>query len=480
MEQKEIEERWKMETVSLATNHKIYQYSLPEIGEEIKQKKILKKREEISTSNYSYYECGDDEMIKLIGSEENNSELENKIIFLCSNHTFAKKIREKNYLLLPKTTVLKEEGEVSYTIGYTCEKLPFEGITLRQLFQRENIEEYHIDIGVLFEIAIHLMEILKDLALTDIYPGLLDLDSIVVPRENPVSDMKIIHVERFQYLRYEQSFPWYPCDERIFEEEVILFQELTQWKANEKLLYKVLVAAEKENIKIPPRDSWEYSIIFWNILPFSWKERFLSIQTDEKIEYSQVLSELKHTLVEEKSYEMSGVDRNVEETEQEQTREEMRTMFVLLREEEESLRDMSRELYLLMEELEEKSMYHRKLAFVYGNKYIYGRTFSYYKKGFRVQLQKKIKNYSFGEAILIAAELMEEEIKREKTKAELYILVDGKIRKDAMFLYAVEKLKELLENYEIRFLLVPIGECQGEAYGMLRKMTGLNTDMVIN
>lgn len=469
-----------METVSLATNHKTYQYSIPETGEEINQKKILKKREEISTKNYCYYECEDNEMIKLIGAEENNSELENKIIFLCSHHPFAKKIREKNYLLLPKTTILKTEGEASYTIGYTCEKLPFEGITLKQLFQRENIEKYHIDIGALYEIAIRLMEILKNLAMDDIYPGLLDLESIVVPRENPVSDMKIIHVERFQYLRYEQSFPWYPCDDRIFNEEVVLFQELTQWKANEKLLYKVLVAAEKENIKIPPRASWEYSTIFWNILPLSWKERFLSIPTEEKIEYNEVLSELKHTLVEEKSYEMRDTGQKEEENEYEQVKEDRKTMFVLLREEEESLKDMSRELYLLMEELEEENSCRRKLAFVYGNKYIYGRTFSYYKKGFRVQLQKKIKNYSFGEAILIATELMEEELKREKTKAEFYILVDGKIRKDAMFLYAVDKLKELLGNYEIQFLLVPIGECQGEAYGMLRKMTGLNIDMIID
>lgn len=470
-----------METVSLATNHKTYQYSIPEIGEEINQKKILKKREEISTKNYCYYEYENNEMIKLIGAEENNSELENKIIFLCSHHPFAKKIREKNYLLLPKTTILKTEGEASYTIGYTCEKLPFEGITLKQLFQRENIEKYHIDIGALYEIAIRLMEILKNLAMDDIYPGLLDLESIVVPRENPVSDMKIIHVERFQYLRYEQSFPWYPCDDRIFDEEVVLFHELTQWKANEKLLYKVLVAAEKENIKIPPRASWEYSTIFWNILPLSWKERFLSISTEEKIEYNEVLSELKHTLVvEEKSYEMRDTGQKEEENEYELVKEDRKTMFVLLREEEESLKDMSRELYLLMEELEEENSCRRKLAFVYGNKYIYGREFSYYKKGFRVQLQKKIKNYSFGEAILIATELMEEELKREKTRAEFYILVDGKIRKDAMFLYAVDKLKELLGNYEIQFSLVPIGECQGEAYGMLRKMTGLNLDMIID
>lgn len=469
-----------METISLANNHKIYQYSIPEIGEVINQKKILKIREEISTDNYCYYECEDNEMIKLIGAEENNSELENKIIFLCSNHSFAKKIREKNYLLLPKTTILKEEGEVSYTIGYTCEKLPFEGITLKQLFQRENIEEYHIDIGALYEIAIHLMKILKDLAMDDIYPGLLNLESIVVPKKNPVSDMKIIHVERFQYLRYEQSFPWYPCDERIFDEEVVLFQELTQWKANEKLLYKVLVAAEKENIKIPPRNSWEYSVIFWNILPFSWKERFLSISTEEKIEYSEVLSELKRTLVEEKSYELGNTGQKEEENEQEQTKEEMKTMIVLLREEEESIKDMSRELYLLMEALEGENNYRRKMSFVYGNKYIYGRPFSYYKKGFRVQLQNKIKNYSFGEAILIATELMEEELKKEKTKAEFYVLVDGKIRKDAMFLYAVGKLKELLENYKIQFLLVPIGECQGEAYGMLRKMMGLSIDRTMN
>lgn len=459
-----------METVSLANNQKTYQYSIPSVGEEIDQKKILKKREEISVEHYGYYECEDGEMIKLIEAEENHSELENKMIFLCSNHTFAKKIREKTYLLLPKTTVLKKEDNISYTIGYTCEKLPFEGITLRQLFQRENIENYHIDIGVLYEIAIRLMEILKDLAMDDIYPGLLDLESIVVPRENPTLDMKIIHIEKFQYLRYEQSFSWYPCDERMFDEEVILFQELTQWRANEKLLYKVLVAAEQENVKIPPRNSWEYSTIFWNILPFSWKERFLSIQTDEKIEYCEVISELKHTLVEEKRYEMSGNTQEKEE-EIEQPKKEIETMFVLLREEEKSLKDMSRELYLLMEELEEEKNHKRKLAFVYGDKYIYGKNFSYYKRGFRVQLKKNIKNYSFGEAILIATELMEEEVKREHKKAELYVLVDGQIRKDAMFLYAVERLEQLLEHYEIQFMLVPIGDCQGEAYGMLKKMT---------
>ncbi|MGN0465003.1 MAG: hypothetical protein ACI4F9_01470 [Lachnospiraceae bacterium] len=459
-----------METVSLVNTHKIYKYSLPETGEEINKKKLLKKNEEISTQDYYYYESNEDELIKLITAKENNSELENKIIFLCSNHPFAKKVRKKDYLLLPKQTVLLEEGEDSYTVGYTCEKLPFEGITLNQIFQKENIEKYHIDIGILYEIAIHLMEILKDLAMDDIYPGLLDLGSIVVPKENPTLDMKIIHVERFQYLRYEQSFPWYPCDERIFDEEVVLFHELTQWKANIKLLYKVLVAAEKENIKIPPRDSWEYSTIFWNILSPSWKERFLSIQTEEKIEYREVISELKQILVEEKKYDRTNIGKIEEEKEAEQRREEMRTIFVLLRGEEQSLKEISKELYLLMEKLEEDNEYRRKLSFVYGNKYIYAREFSYYKKGFRVQLQNKIKNYSFGEAILIAADLMEEELKKEEAKAEFYILVDGKIRKDAMFLYAVEKLKKLLENNKIQLSIIPIRECEGEAYGMLKRL----------
>lgn len=466
-----------METVSLANNEKTYQYSIPNVGEIINQKKILKKREEISSENYGYYECEDGKLIKLIEAEENQSELENKMIFLCSNHNFAKKIREKSYLLLPETTVLKKEEDTSYTIGYTCENLPFEGMTLRQLFQKENIENYHIDIGILYEIAIRLMEILNDLARDDIYPGLLDLASIVVPKANPTSDMKIIHIEKFQYLRYEQNFSWYPCDERLFDEEVILFQELTQWKANEKLLYKVLVAAEQENVKIPPRNSWEYSTIFWNILPFSWKERFLSIQTEEKIEYREVITELKHTLVEEKRYEMSeNSQKREEEKEVEQPKEEIEAMFVLLREEEKSLKDMSRELYLLMEELEEEKNHKRKLAFVYGDKYIYGKNFSYYKRGFRVQLKKNIKNYSFGEAILIAAELLEEEIRKEHKKAELYVLVDGQIRKDAMFLYAVERLERLMEDYEIQFTLVPIGDCQGEAYGMLKKMTRFHVD----
>lgn len=459
-----------METVSLVNSQKSYQYSLPKIGEEVNQTKILKKREELSVEQYEYYEGEDGKLIKLICAKENNSELENKIIFLCSNHSFAKKIREKEYLLLPKTNILKKEENASYTIGYICENLPFEAISLKELFQKENIETYHIDIGVLYEIAIHLMELLKDLALDDIYPGLLDLASVVVPRQNPTSDMKIIHIEKFQYLRYEQSFSWYPCDERMFDEEVILFQELTQWKANEKLLYKVLVAAEQENVKIPPRTSWEYSTIFWNILPFSWKERFLSIQTDEKIEYGEVISELKHTRMEEKRYE-AGKERAKEK---QSPKEERETMFVLLREEEKSLRDMSRELYLLMEELEEQEKYQRKLAFVYGDKYIYGKNFSYYKERFRVQLKKNIKSYSFGEAIVIATELLEEEIKKEKKKAEIYILVDGQIRKDGIFLYAAKRLEEVLKKYKVAFTLVPIGDCQGEAYGILKRLTRTN------
>lgn len=458
-----------METLSLAENHKTYQYSLPEIGDKIDGGELLGRREEISTEYWHYYDCEENEMIKWIDARENNSEIENKIIFLCSNHSFAKKIREKEYLLLPKAILLKKEGEVSYTVGYHCERLPFDPITLKQLFKRENIEKYHIDIGILYEIAIHLMQILKDLAMDDIYPGLLNLESIVVPKEDICSDMKLIHIEKFQYLRYEQSFPWYPCDERLFDEEVVLFSEVTQWRANEKLLYKILVAAEQENVKIPPRASWEYSTIFWNILPLTWKERFSGIKEADEIEYSEVLKELKHTLEEEKKYEIEDVSRE-REGEQEEEKEEARTMIVLLREEEKSVKDMSRELYLLLEQLEAEGSYNRKLAFVYGDKYIYGRAFSYYKKGFRVQLEGKIKNYSFGEAILIAAELMEEEMKKSGGKASFYLLVDGKIRKDALFLYAVEKLKKILTDYSISYYLLPVGECQGEAYGMLKKI----------
>ncbi len=462
-----------MRTVSLAQNEKKYKYSLPEIGEEIDGKKILKKREEISTENNDYYDLEGNELIKLIGQEENNGELD-KVIFLCSCHDFAKKIQEKDYLLLPKTTILREEGEDAYTIGYCCDALSFEPITLKELFQKENIEKYHIDIGILYEIAIRLMNILKDLADSAIYPGLLNLESIVVPRDDITADMKIIHIEKFQYLRYEQTFAWYPCDERLFgEEDTVLFSELLQWKANEKLLYKILVAAEQENVKIPPRVSWEYSTIFWNILPFSWKERFTSIKSSEHIEYGEVLSELKRALAEENKYEMN-VKKEVQ-GEQDEQKEEIRTMFVLLREEEKSLKDMSRELYLLMEQLEEER-YKRKMAFVYGDKYICGRDFSYYKKGFRVQLQRKIKSYSFGEAILIATDLMEEELKKDKVKASYYILVDGDIRKDAIFLYAVQKLKNLLTQYAVSFFVLPVGECQGEAYGILKKVERMHID----
>lgn len=482
-----------METVSIANNQKKYEYELPNIGEKVNGKTMLHMQEEISIENYYYVMCEDEQVLKLIEAEENNSELENKIVFLCSNHSFAKKIREKDYLVCPKTTVLKKEGEETYTVGYTCDKLPFEGITLFHLFQKENMERYHVDSIILYEIAIRLAKILKDLAMDDIYPGLLNLESIVVPKDALTSDLRLLHIERFQYLRYEQTFPWYPCDERLFDEEIALFDELTQWRANEKLLYKVLVAAQGENIKVPPRQTWEYSTIFWNILPSKWKERFSSIATDEKIAYSDIIRDLTYTLSEEKKYEMTEASEHSEreeEKKEERKKDEARTMFVLLRSEEEKeyLPNMSKQLYLCMEQLEEEP-YKRKMAFVYGNKYIYGKPFSYYRDGFRVQLQSHIKNYSFGEAIIIAAELMEQELTKErqqrekkeesqlesleeatKIKSDVYIFVDGKIRKDAIFLYAVQKLQHIVKRYPIQLHVVPVGACEGEAYGMLKKL----------
>ena len=64
----------------------------------------------------------------------------------------------------------------------------------------------------------------------------------------------LLHPEKFQLLTFEQDYEWYPEDERIFG-DAVLFDEKMQQIADNRLIYKILVASARGNVKVPPLKS---------------------------------------------------------------------------------------------------------------------------------------------------------------------------------------------------------------------------------
>lgn len=84
--------------------------------------------------------------------------------------------------------------------------------------------------------------------------------------DNSQYGVVLLHPEKFQLLTFEQDYEWYPEDERIFG-DATLFDEKMQQIADNRLIYKILVASAKGNVKIPPLKQKQiiqsYSTIFF-------------------------------------------------------------------------------------------------------------------------------------------------------------------------------------------------------------------------
>lgn len=132
-------------------------------------------------------------------------------------------------------------------------------------------------------------------------------------------------------------------------------------------------------------------------------------------------------------------------------------MFVLLRTEPREARKMSQMLYQSQDELEiecQLSCLESYQAFVFGDGVVTAREFACYPNGFRCQCQQQIKEYSAGEALIIASDMMREAMWEHSGDGyRMYILVDGSLKNDRLFQNSLSMLKERKkEGMEIRMI----------------------------
>lgn len=372
----------------------------------------------------------------------------------------------------PKKLVYNED---SVCVGYLGEDPDFPYITLKELFSRENIEKYHVDGHVLLSVAKKVLYLMEELWEKKIYAGFLGIDSILVHRDKPQKAVMIAHPEYFQVEEIPSSYPWYPSDSRLFEEEFELFDAESQKKADAKLIYKILTACEKGNGKIPPNSkTQEYSYLFWNILSREWKEYFLALP-EKAVDYEELMDMLSQSIQEEKLY-MSPEEKRVTEekkisfAEKESQKISAYSAIVILREAGKSAHDISRYLYLLQEKLDHHPNYSFEQAFIMGDRHPFVREFRKYPQGFRAQLAHGVHSYSFGEVLLMGAEVLEQALEKKEKPGILFILLDGEIKNDAMFQASLEKLEGLKERWNLQLQLIPVKEFKSEGYLKLSEL----------
>ena len=394
-------------------------------------------------------------------TEEERQLLVQKIEYLIQREDLPLEVRT------PKAVLFDDERR---GIGYTYEEPDFPGLTLKELFQKEKMEQYHVDGQLLFQLAKKVLYVLMDLSSRDLYPGIIDLSSIQVHEKRPDKAVFITRPEHFQAGEFPSTFPWYPSDSLLFQEDLFLFNKQSQKIADAKLIYKILTASEKGNAKIPPNPrNQELSYVFWNILSREWKDFYLSLPREE-VSYEYMLQLLSQSIEEEKYYTDPKERRMTEEVHHVHNipkKEKAYAPIVILRKAGKSAHDISRQLYLLQEKLEEDQDYEFEQAFILGDRHVFARDFRVYARDFKSQLAHKISSYSFGEALLVAAELTKKALERKKCPVFFYILLDGEILNDSMYQKSLEVLKHLKEKQKIQIEIWSARAHQGEGYQKL-------------
>ncbi len=379
------------------------------------------------------------------------------------------------------------------------ERLPSSAVSLKQLFTRKQMDENHVDCLILYRIADGALRILMKLSEKGICPGLIEIGDIYVELLPGSVQVYLTHPEKFQLLHFEQDYEWYPEDERLFG-DLELFDADAQKQADVRLIYKILVASSKGNVKLPPKfTEVDYSELFYKALPDEWKQ-FFATQPD--CDYGAMEKLLSQCIEMEESFAKEArekldekVQKKIQEQElalegknnvpAEQSGRHIFSVIVLLRTELDDCRIMSRMLYRLQDELEteaELSHWEWQQAFVFGNGNIAVKEFAFYPPGFRCQCEQEIKDYSAGEALIIAANLMGEtmeryghvgsrrgrhEANRRKTAREgnifrMYALADGRLKNDRVFQAALS-LIAARQQEGMEFYLLAGEESQCEA-----------------
>lgn len=347
------------------------------------------------------------------------------------------------------------------------DRLPSSAIPIKFLFARKQMDYYHVDSLILKKIALQVLHILTQLSQRHIYVGLIDLQDFYVDMNNSQYGVVLLHPERFQLLTFEQDYEWYPEDERIFG-DATLFDEDMQKIADNRLIYKVLVASTRGNVKIPPlKTEADYSELFYNILSEEWKHIF---ENKEVCSYARLKSMLEESIRMEEEFAQMTKEKLNEKSEQKKTKKaaefkekkgqeetEQYDLFIILRTELDNSMKISKMLYLLQDELELEntlSGQYSQQAFVFGNGSVQVKKFQHYRSDFRCQFPQNIREYSAGEALIIGTDIMREKkdsifsksTDNPKTKFSIYILMDGRIKNDQLFQLALTRLQKLREE----------------------------------
>ena len=358
--------------------------------------------------------------------------------------------------------------------------LPSSAISVKSLFARKQMDHYHVDSLILKKIAMQVLHILRQLSECHIYPGIIDLQDLYVDMNNSQYGVVLLHPEKFQLLTFEQDYEWYPEDERIFG-DAVLFDEKLQQIADNRLIYKILVASARGNVKVPPlKTEADYSELFYNILSEEWKQIFerREICSYEKLQQlleDSIQIEEEFARMTKESLDEKSEQKKKEKTEKFQTKkeseEEQFALFVILRTELDNSQKISKMLYLLQDELELENTllgHSCQQAFVFGNGAVQVKKFQRYHKDFRCQFPQVIRDYSAGEALIIGTDLLQEKKeelllknKGEKQQFYLYILTDGRIKNDQLFQIALTKLKKVREEgVELKLRMVDNIYCE--------------------
>lgn len=365
----------------------------------------------------------------------------------------------------PVIRELKEIPEIIF--DDRVNRLPSSAIPIKSLFARKQMDHYHVDSLILKKIALQVLHILTQLSERHIYPGLIDLQDLYVDMNNSQYGVVLLHPERFQLLAFEQDYEWYPEDERIFG-DAVLFDEKMQQIADNRLIYKLLVASVRGNVKVPPlKTEADYSELFYNILSEEWKQIFKS---KEICSYVKLRNLLEESIQMEEEFARMTKERIDEKSEQKRTKEteklqaqkgqeesEQFDLFIILRTELDNSMKISKMLYLLQDELELENTLtgHRsQQAFVFGNGAVQVKKFQQYRSDFRCQFPQNIREYSAGEALIVGTDLMKEKKKEvllggensPQIKFSIYILMDGRIKNDQLFHIALDRLQKLKEE----------------------------------
>lgn len=344
--------------------------------------------------------------------------------------------------------------------------LPSSAIPVKSLFARKQMDHYHVDSLILKKIAMQVLHILKQLSGSHIYPGLIDLQDLYVDMNNSQYGVVLLHPEKFQLLNFEQDYEWYPEDERILG-DATLFDERMQQIADNRLIYKILVASARGNVKVPPlKTEADYSELFYNILSEEWKQVF---ENKEVCSYEKLQSMLEESIQAEEEFARmtkESIDERTEQKKKKKTEklqakkegdEEQYDLFIILRTELDNSKKISKMLYILQDELELEntlSGHNCQQAFVFGNGVVQVKKFQEYRKNFRCQFPQNIRDYSAGEALIIGTDLMQEKKQEsllkggESAKQEfcLYILMDGRIKNDQLLHIAIARLQKLKQE----------------------------------